>query len=592
MRQLEDIAADPRIAEMPQMTYLRMLSRKKYTTALKHRNTFQIGRYMVMVVNNYSFHHEENKKDQKWTDLKNCIFNFQKEFFQAKEDAEKMKNMIEDETKKNYVHVIVFKSLWRNQEPNDPKEIFVHPHHMIICSTCSFHFSQNGANVDWIMTNPFIQEKLDVKGESSIQGLGLAKFLLMMVQDFLRVQNIILDLYLETTTKARYPYLMYRRLFFTHVNSAIEVPVEFQKFHESHQDLHLLKSTLPLCEVLHFDPAKYFLESEEIDWEYIFSNAYKILKADGVPKAKNAYGLTQEELAAVQQLFEIAEVKHPLYPGVYIQEQDPNCVEYEYDEENCSTLPGNEKTTEMMYNLHHALAKEKTRQARCEFPGHGMACMWTVKESSQESEGFHSLGDESSSCYMSLSQLLYEDKRYYDRIRLAIAWVYSELLKMENHPNLQKQTLFTKKFFENFEKANLIKAEVDASFYPKEGIIQGDLTIKLHDNELLEHKNICQVQLQFALEKTVDISDFGLEIFCSMLSCDIHILQSLSRQKKLCAWTKLQKIMGGFGMENYNKNVWKAHHLQQNTEGVFVCQESYQKKHCVASISERERQIH
>ena len=221
-----------------------------------------------------------------------------------------------------------------------------------------------------------------------------------------------------------------------------------------------------------------------------------------------------------------------------------------------------------------------------------MACMWTVKESSQESESFHSLGDESSSCYMSLSQLLYEDKRYYDRIRLAIAWVYSELLKMENHPNLKKQTLFTKKFFENFEKANLIKAEVDASFYPKEGIIQGDLTIKLHDNELLEHKNICQVQLQFALEKTVDISDFGLEIFCSMLSCDIHILQSLSRQKKLFAWTKLQKIMGGFGMENYNKNVWKAHHLQQNTEGVYVCQESYQKKHCVASISERERQIH
>ena len=546
LRQLEDVSQDPRIAEMPKMKNLCVLGRKKYTTVLKGSSRFQIGRYMVMVVNNHCFHQEENKKEQKWSHLKSSIFNFQKEFFHAKEDAVKMKNMIEDETKKNYVHIVVFESLWRHQGDNDPKEIYIHPFHMNICSSCSFHFSEeNGANIDWIMTNPFHCEKLNNRDEY-IRGLGVAKFLLLMVQDFLRVQSMNLDLYLETTTKFRYPYLMYRNLFFTHVNSVVPVPVEFQKLHESHQDLHLLKSTLPLCEVLKFDEDKYFSESQEINWEYIFTNAYKILQPAEVPKAKNSFGLTEQELSAVQELLKRPEVTHPIYPGVYIQDQDPAGVEYEYDEENCSTCPGNEKTTEIMYNLHHDFAKEETQIARCEFPGHGMACMWTVDESNQESQGLQDMGEESSSCYMSLSQLLYGDKRYYDRIRLAIAWVYSELLKVENHPHMTVNELFTSKRLEKFEEANLIKAVVDPSFQSKEQFIKGDRTIKQHPNPLLKHRNICVVQLQFALEKTVDISDFGLEIFCSIFACNIHILQSFSRQEKVMCMDRKTKNYGRF----------------------------------------------
>ena len=240
------------------------------------------------------------------------------------------------------------------------------------------------------------------------------------------------------------------------------------------------------------------------------------------------------------------EVTHPIYPGVYIQDQDPAAVEYEYDQENCSTCPGNEKTTEIMYNLHHDFDKEGTQIARCEFPGHGMACMWTVDESNQKSQGLQDMGEESSSCYMSLSQLLYGDKRYYDRIRLAIAWVYSELLKLENHPHLTVNELFTSKRLEKFEEANLIKAVVDPSFQSKEQFIKGDRTIKQHANHLLKHKNICVVQLQFALEKTVDISDFGLEIFCSIFACNIHILQSFSRQEKIMCMDRKTKNYGRF----------------------------------------------
>ena len=204
------------------------------------------------------------------------------------------------------------------------------------------------------------------------------------------------------------------------------------------------------------------------------------------------------------------------------------------------------KKTEMMYNLHHDLAKQETQIARCEFPGHGMACMWTVDESNQKSQGLQDMGEESSSCYMSLSQLLYGDKRYYDRIRLAIAWVYSELLKLENHPHLLVNELFTSQRIKNFEEANLIKALVDPSFQSKEQFIKGDRTIKQHPNPLLKHKNICVVQLQFALEKTVDISDFGLEIFCSIFACNIHILQSFSRQEKVMCMDRKTKNYGRF----------------------------------------------
>ena len=81
--------------------------------------------------------------------------------------------------------------------------------------------------------------------------------------------------------------MMYRNLFFIYVNSVVLVPEESRKLHETAQDLHLLKSTLPLRDVLKFDEDKYFLDTQEINWTYIFQNAVDILQSNDLPRTKN-----------------------------------------------------------------------------------------------------------------------------------------------------------------------------------------------------------------------------------------------------------------------------------------------------------------
>ena len=101
------------------------------------------------------------------------------------------------------------------------------------------------------MTNPFQLESLERLSpkdtyRNKVTGHGFGKFLLMMVQEFQEANKYKTDLFLECTTDVRYPYMMYRKLFFTHFDKQTPVPSELKKYHETGQNVHLLKFTISI----------------------------------------------------------------------------------------------------------------------------------------------------------------------------------------------------------------------------------------------------------------------------------------------------------------------------------------------------------
>ena len=117
---------------------------------------------MVMVMNNRSFFDDENENSKVVLKmLFEKLTKFQQAFFTSDKDASKIDEMAKDQNAKNYVHIIIFQSMWRHNTINDPEDIFIQPIHMKLISTCSFHFCEEGANIDWIMTNPFQLESFE-----------------------------------------------------------------------------------------------------------------------------------------------------------------------------------------------------------------------------------------------------------------------------------------------------------------------------------------------------------------------------------------------------------------------------------------------
>ena len=114
-----------------------------------------------MVFNNQSFYNEENKEEDGWPLLYRYFLKFQGAFFICPNDKRKILEMAKDPNANKYVHIIIFQSLWLHDSASDPQEIHVHPRHMKIISSCSFHFCKYGANIDRIMTNPFQLESLE-----------------------------------------------------------------------------------------------------------------------------------------------------------------------------------------------------------------------------------------------------------------------------------------------------------------------------------------------------------------------------------------------------------------------------------------------
>ena len=130
------------------------------------------------------------------------------------------------------------------------------------------------------------------------------------------------------------------------------------------------------------------------------------------------------------------------------------------------------------------------------------------------------------------------------------------MLKVGGHVNI-----FNQEQFANFCTANEIDASVDQNYHK---LIGDDGNINFEETDLFSHKNICMVHLHCALEKTIDIPLFGLQILCSIFKCDMHILQSFSRQQKSIQFDKKSLNYGRFWYGSLQKDFVKAFDFDEN----------------------------
>ena len=315
VRQLCDVF-DDYVSNIPKFGKLSAFTKRNYNPG-RRVNSKHLNRIMLLACNNRSLQHRpEGVVNSCWEQMQKIYLDFQKMFFVAKEDSIKMTEMIENPYVDNYIHFIFFQSMWRHNESAFPERILIHPLQMKLFSSCSFHATTNGCNVDWLLTNSChpanLQQYMPNSDMRTIKGYGFATLHLVMIQDWMDTAGRSNLLFLECDRKEAFPYMIYRNLIFTHCDKKTKIPDEILALIIPDSNLELLHSTVRVRDVL--APHGYDV------WKNVFEGAVPILKSHGMPKFCNNGGLSKTDLMKVSNMLNDTKFNHILYPGVFVQQ--------------------------------------------------------------------------------------------------------------------------------------------------------------------------------------------------------------------------------------------------------------------------------
>ena len=526
VRQLKDVL-DETIRNIPKFQKLCLYTNKNYGTGRK-TSSKHLNRIMLLACNNLSLHHRpEGVENSVWEQMQKVLYNFQKLFFGAKEDFVKMKEMIDNCRVGNYIHFIFFQSMWRHDELNFPEKVRIHPLQMKIFSTCSFHYTNHGCNVDWLLTNSCHPANLmpyhPIDNNRTIKGYGFATLHLIMIQEWMQTVQMSDLLYLECDRTESFPYMMYRNLFFTHCDKKTKIPEEILALNAPESNLELLHSTVRVKDVL--GP----IGVGNHVWTSVFGGAEAILRSHGMPKFCNNGGLDNSAFKKVSDMIEDRQFSHTLYAGVFVQENVKfDSQPFYWDDDKDVSFDGNEKILECAYNSYVHLYKSNVKQARCEWMGNGRSCVWTVEDNIKSSrDDKHLPGYELSSGFLSLSHLIFGDAAYYDRLRLCVAWVCKKLLQVckEKPDEWKMDATQQTKFLADIEDGNDFRASAAEGFSFEEN---GDL-VTSSETIIEDH---LKLHLHLMLTKVVDISNFGFAVISAIYRFNVAFINAKSKNRK------------------------------------------------------------